>query len=590
MKKMKRSVTLMLASLMTVGAMAIAPACSCKGDSDYDDSNFLTREEAIEEFDNEYRIVRKEITLNLFVPRGSMNPKYNTMKVFKTLSKLTGINFEFTEADTGNYTQTRTLAWNSDEWPDLFLFSNTMAEQVEYAELDALVPFNDPNLEVAGVEVGSLIDNYMPTYKNLLETNFGIEDAGISAKDVATLGNGMMYSTVSANDVPRDLSYKMWINQKWIDNINTNTPSTLLEAKYGVSEIPSADDIHTIDDLLIVLRAFRDLDPDGDGKTSTNPKAMDEIPVSSLSMEYVRNFLMAAYGIVSNGVEISNDGTSFSYSPASDAYREYLKTARMMWEEGLMDQNTFQNSAITDKGYAGRLGMFCSAAAYLTVGEEKDSDYEVFGPLTSDYYGTKEGENPLQLGFSYFKADVAVIPNETPYVREIARLLDILYSDLGVQLMSYGEEGVDWEWKDDNTAWTFNVPSSWDGTQEEYRATITPNVGTGACVFWSYDFVGKMDDPIIKRLNSESERYIPYLKVPQPEDIILTVEDYNEISLANADLNPLVKSMEYYFITYYEKKHDINSDSDWNAYIKDLKDNGYEGIVSRYNRALANKK
>ena len=207
---MKKRVSLTLAALMAFGAMAIMPAGGCKK-NDVDPSNFLTREEAIEQYGNEYRIVKEQITLKIFVPKGSMNPEYSTMKMFKKLSEVTNLKFEFVEADTSSYTNLRTAAWNGD-LPDLFLFANTMAEQVNYSALRAIHAFNDPNLEVNGMKVGSLIDNYMPTYKKLLDENFNIE-TNVSAKDVVTLDNGLMYATVSAMDVPRDLSFKMWINE-----------------------------------------------------------------------------------------------------------------------------------------------------------------------------------------------------------------------------------------------------------------------------------------------------------------------------------------------------------------------------------------
>lgn len=112
-------------------------------------------------------------------------------------------------------------------------------------------------------------------------------------------------------------------------------------------------------------------------------------------------------------------------------------------------------------GDASRLGSFCAAAAYIIVGEDRADEYTTFGPLTSDYYN----EKPLQWGFSYFQPTGAVIPTGTPYVREIARLLDILYSDLGCQLIAYGKEGIDWTWDDEGqTSWTFHVPDDWTGT------------------------------------------------------------------------------------------------------------------------------
>ena len=59
----------------------------------------------------------------------------------------------------------------------------------------------------------------MPNYKKLLENNFNIESNDDNAKQTAILSDGKMYSTLSVKDVARDLTYKMFINQKWIDNL-----------------------------------------------------------------------------------------------------------------------------------------------------------------------------------------------------------------------------------------------------------------------------------------------------------------------------------------------------------------------------------
>ena len=92
------------------------------------------------------------------------------------LSEITVLKFEFTTPDTSAYTNQRAGVWNSkDGLPDLFLFNNAISEQVQYLELgyDAYVPFNDDNysFEVGKdtIEVGNIIDNYMPNYKSGLE-------------------------------------------------------------------------------------------------------------------------------------------------------------------------------------------------------------------------------------------------------------------------------------------------------------------------------------------------------------------------------------------------------------------------------------
>lgn len=132
-----------------------------------------------------------------------------------------------------------------------------------------------------------------------------------------------------------------------------------------VKLIPKADEIKTIEEYLTVLRAFKELD------ANLNDDSNDEIPVTSKSLEYLRNFVLASYGYVSYGVEIENDQSSFTYVPYTEAYRKYLQFMNTLWSEGLMDVSTFSNKTDNQLALAGmknRLGSFVAAAAYLIVG------------------------------------------------------------------------------------------------------------------------------------------------------------------------------------------------------------------------------
>ena len=255
----------------------------------------------------------------------------------------------------------------------------------------------------------------------------------------------------------------------------------------------------------------------------------------------------------------------------------------VLYKEGLIDQSTFDvktDAQLSEKGMDGdssRLGSFVAAAAYIVVGNDRDAEYTTFGPVNSSYYtGT-----PLQWGFGYFSPTGAVIPSGTPYVREIARLLDIMYSELGQQLLAFGQENVDWKWDDtEKTSWSMIIPSSWKGTQEEYRAKLSPNVGTGAGLFWSYDFISKCADPITSRLNKLSERYMGYLKEPFPSEIKLSGPEYDEVTVIEAAITQYIANMEFNFVTGAK-----SIDKDWNSFITALDKYDVARFTQIYNDA-----
>ena len=146
MKKKKNVAVLLMSGLI----FCTAALSACGGKSvPYDPDNFLPEGTA----ENPYQIVKEAVTLNIFVPRGSLNPPYESMEMFKILSELTNLKFDFTEVDTSAYTSVRSAAWEDKKnLPDLFLFNNSISEQVIYSQYGALVAFNDDNLEAGGVK------------------------------------------------------------------------------------------------------------------------------------------------------------------------------------------------------------------------------------------------------------------------------------------------------------------------------------------------------------------------------------------------------------------------------------------------------
>lgn len=565
---MKKSLKLICAGIISVLALGVVAGCGPTS-TDVSDDNFLPNGTE----DNPYRIVKDPVTIKVFAPHSAGNPEYKDLAMFKHLSQVTGLNFEFTTPDTSAYSTQRNNVWNNQSsLPDIFLFNNAISEQVQYAEMNfnAYAPFNDDNYKY-----GNLINQYMPNYKALLENNFNIDKSQGDAKEVVTLSDGKMYATLSVGDVARDLTYKMFINQKWIDNINNNYGG------YNDQLLPNADEVKTIEQYYTVLKAFKELDANDNG----NPN--DEIPVTSKSLEYLRNFILAAYGYVSYGAEIEADGNSFTYVPYTEAYRKYLQFANKLWTEGLLHKDTFSittDSQMAQTGNQDRLGSFCSAAAYLTVGYDLEANYKTFGPLTSEYYTGPA----LHWGFGYFKPDGACIPQASTKQKEVARLIDIMYTELGQQLISYGVEGEHWTWDSaEKESWTFKVPSDWTGNQEQYRATITPNVGSASALYWSNDFVGKMNDPIIKELNKMSEIYLPYLKNPEPQEIKMNSTEYATITTIKASLDPQLKYLEASFV---RGDSDPNDDGAYNKFISDLKGFNADQLLKCYNDALARHK
>lgn len=521
MKKLVKAISLALCALTCMGFAG----CGGGTGREYDPNNFIADT-------TNPQIVKEKITLKMFVPKHALHSPYGNMRLFKEMEAITNIHVDFVEANTESYQELRSTSWE-DGSIDAFLFWNTLEEQTTYASLGMIQP------------IGHLIDDYAPNYKKLMDANPDIEKR-------TTLGDGKIYSFASLNTVPRDLTFKQFINREWLDALELEMPET-------------------VEEFYNVLKAFKEQDPNGNG-------FHDEIPLSSVGLNQTRNFLMSAFGYVSTGCEVGEDG-KVVYVPKTENYWEYLQFANRLYKEGLLDKDVFSMNADKDlaqKGSQNIIGCFDGGAAYLIVGNKLDANYTGVPALTSDI-----NDKQMWLGFGNdISPDTIVINASSPYVKEIVRWMDFFYSEEGVKLESFGKEGVDWTWdNEEKTSWTFQVPDGMD--IEEYRGTITPNVGLGTIPYWNGDFVLKDSTVQVKNINKAVDEagYMDYLKVPYPSVTFLSSESI-ELSTLQTDLNNLVDSQEARLIA----KKDL-SRADFDKFVSDLENARVNRYVEIYQQA-----
>ncbi len=494
---MKKFVSLIAVLLSVVFISTQFLACG-KKKREYDPNNFIDVGDPLYETG---QIVKEKITLRIFAPKHSLHKDWGEMRLFKEMEKITNIHIEFINVNEANYTETASNSWDSKEPIDAYMFYNTLESQTYYAQSGMIS------------EIGSLIDTYAPNYKKVMQANPEIEK-------ITRLEDGNIYSFASVSNVPRDMTFKQFINKEWLDNVNSEIPTTL-------------------DEFTEVLKLFKNEDANGNGFNS------DEIPLSSVNMYQTRNFLMSAFGYVSTGIEVNSTG-NVVYVPTTDNYYEYLKYANMLYNEGLLDADVFtmtEDKDLARKGSQDLVGCFDGGAAYLIVGNTLDSNYTALPPLTSSFSSEKKW-----LGFENILADRFMIVKDSPYTKELVRWYDFLYSEYGSILASFGLEDEDWKWdNEDKTSWTFNVPDNMD--IEEYRGTITPGVGLGPVSIWDKDFVLKDSTVQVQNINKAVDEagYIDYLVIPYPQ-VVFTANESSRLSVIKVDLNNLVQTYEAKFI------------------------------------------
>lgn len=508
--------------LSLAGLIALLALSGCQSKKvAYDPDNFLPTGD---------KIVKEKIELTFFAPLHSLHAKegYNAMKLFKVMEEKTNIHINWVYGNVSNYDELRAGQWQSKVKPDAFFLWNPTDEIVRYGQNGTIYELTD------------YIEQYAPNYSKILNENE-------EYKKIATF-DGKMYSTLSINDVPRDQTFKQFINQTWLDNLNLSMPTN-------------------VDELYDVLKAFKEDDPNGNG-------IPDEIPLSSASLNQTRNFLMSAFGYVSTGLEVENNQVIFV--PKTSNYRAYLEYATRLYQEGLLDNNTFTMDERDLAAKGNLVGCFDGSAAYLIVGEKNDADYTAISPLTSSI-----NQEKMWLGFNTVSPSAIMIPSSTPYVKEIVRWMDFLYSEEGIALQAFGEENVDYTWLDETKEhFVFNVPEG--KNIEEFRGTLTPGVGLGVVTYWSKDFVLKEVNEFTNRINQavEAASYMDYLKIPMPE-LVFTKQETSQVAIIKTDLDIYMSSFEQKIISGREKLNDET----WNAHLENLKKLKVEQLIEIYQTA-----
>src|SRR5699024_12839799 len=88
----------------------------------------------------------------------------------------------------------------------------------------------------------------------------------------------------------------------------------------------------TNDELYELLKRIRHDDPNGYGKE-------DDIPLTDVELDSIGPWFMAAFRVKDQGV-IENDG-NVTYGAITDGYKEYLEYMNKLYEEKLLDPETF---------------------------------------------------------------------------------------------------------------------------------------------------------------------------------------------------------------------------------------------------------
>lgn len=333
-----------------------------------------------------YPIVNEPVKKTIMIrkPANIANPA--EMETLDYIAKLMNVEIEWIVVGADGWAERVNLMFASGDLPDIIMKGDikNLARVVEDGQL---------------VAVDDLMAEYSTGLKPLLEAYPGVAASSRSA-------DGKLYAIPGINTLNANLTShrNLWINKTWMDNLGLQTPTTTQE-------------------LLDVLRAFRDQDADGDGNPSNEiPYTVEDSGAQHNARPDIISGLFGAYANFGYDSVNLTDG-KVGFLKTSDAWKQVLQYMNVMYTEGLLDNEVFTQTSDMSIGKisSGNIGVFglSSDDLFTTVSE----NYVALAPVKSE-----SGLEPvIALGSnSMGAAGFITSADETPWVS--FRLLDYFYT------------------------------------------------------------------------------------------------------------------------------------------------------------------
>lgn len=341
---------------------------------------------------------------------------------FERMAKRTGVQLTLKQySDKDEWAKAKQAMLQGGEMPDvLFKAEMTVSETQALYEAGKLI------------DLKPYIAAHMPNLASLLAAHPEWEKA-------ITLENGAIAALPMINELQSNNA--MWINGTWLDTLGLSAPTTAEE-------------------LTEVLRAFRDKDPNGNGKK-------DEIPVTFMGMWDLR-YLGHAFGLVANDYYVYQDEAGQVQSILTkDENRAFLTWLNQLWQENLLSHQGFTTAdslrIITDKDAKMTYGLMLAPTPLSLVPAAALEQYDLLMPLVHN------GKQIYRDTLGDVTRGTFAVTSACSDPVAVLKWADYLYSEEGCVLAQAGEEDVDFARNADGSWY-------WISAAEEVTAYVMPHV------------------------------------------------------------------------------------------------------------------
>ena len=470
-----------------------------------------------------FPIVDKTLKLKIVTMQTPVQKDFNDMVILKDYEKKSNIDVDWVCIPQEFVAERRNIMMASaEELPDAFFKMQFPATDIsKYSKQGLILPLSD------------LIDQYAPNVRAAFKKWPDVEKG-------LTMPDGKIYSLGYILGAPAITSGpKLFFNSEALRKVNKEVPTTL-------------------DAFVDVLKAFKDLDYNENGKA-------DEVPLTCSDYGGLEGILKGSFGLGTRGsahgnVDVDPDTSELRFIPTSEGYKQLLQFMHMLYQEHLLDQEIFTMDMpkLIAKGEEGR--ALCYAFVNHSVIGTKYSEKSVGleAPLkgpNGDLLWNNSG--PALSGFGHF-----VITKKNPNPEATMRWEDYWYSDDGMREYFMGVKDKTYYVDDNgNYEYTDYVMKNPDGIMfEQVLGAYVPWAGgANPSIAGDKYFKGGEMQPITKASADKLYEYRPKTIWP---GFVWEDKDTDDMASIATDLSTYINENRALFVT--GKK----SFDEWDDYVK----------------------
>ncbi|HHV60655.1 MAG TPA: extracellular solute-binding protein [Clostridiaceae bacterium] len=492
-----------------------------------------------------YPILKEKTVYTVLAPRKPSEGEWNSLWIFKEIERRFNIKFEITNVNKEAWDEKKNLAFATGDIPDCFLTGITKTDLLTYGSQGLII------------DVGDMVEKYAPNIITMINEYPNI-------KKMMLTPDGKMYGIFGAEVTFRGRTEThRYINMNWLNKLNMDIPKTT-------------------DDFYQFLLGIKNNDLNGNGENDEIPQAW-KFAVNDKTFKA----LLQPFGLLGAYQNVDDNGNVF-YGATDIRYKSFLAYLNKLYSEGLIDKECFSQSddQYKAKGAMNLYGAFSEVFYTFITDPEIHKQFDAIPPLTSEVNDKQIWpSNDGKLN------NALVITSKCKKPEALVAFMNWVYTQEGTLTMRAGVENGKWEGGEGGWQWTqldngekaveLIIPEGYKNFNDFRNLTITPMV----LPFVNFDppypstqYMEVVDPGQAKYSEHVRNNYLPYYKTAYP-DVMLTVEELDEISVAETDVKSYISQMTAKFIT---GEVSIN---EFDNFVKGCKDRGLDKLIKVYTDA-----